>query len=180
MVCLARADVPEQIAASAWAASLHSKSMQRVFGALLWGTLFAGSSRARSPNRAPNCKKRAPFQHALATRAGTEALAHAFRFVAEPHQSGTVISVDGVGAYDQIYHSSIFQGLHGCPALVPLIPLVRMFYGGDKTYLFYDDSSQAHLICQAEGGEQGTSMPGLFAIGIHRAIRMAHSNLRPG
>ena len=40
----------------------------------------------------------APFQYALATRAGTEALAHAFRFVAEPHQSGTVINVEvGMG-----------------------------------------------------------------------------------
>ena len=65
----------------------------------------------------------APFQYALTTRAGTEALARALRFATESHQSTTVVSVDGVGAYDHTSRSCMFQSLRDCPALPPLIPL---------------------------------------------------------
>ena len=48
-------------------------------------------------------------------------------------------------------------------------------------YLFYDESGHAHTVLQAEGGEQGDPlMPGLFAVGIHRALRAAHSALSLG
>ena len=75
----------------------------------------------------------------------------------------------------------MFDGLRDFPALAPLIPLVRMFYGADSEYLFYDESGHAHTILQAEGGEQGDPlMPGLFAVGIHRALCTAHSTFCQG
>ena len=41
----------------------------------------------------------APFQYALSTRAGTEALARALAVSAELRPQTTVVSVDGVGAF---------------------------------------------------------------------------------
>ena len=84
-------------------------------------------------------------------------------------------------AYDHISRRCIFDGLRDLPALEPLIPLVRIFCSADSECLFYDKAGHAHTVLQAEGGEQGDPlMPGLFAVGIHRALRAAHSTLRPG
>ena len=56
-----------------------------------------------------------------------------------------------------------------------------MFYGGDSEYLFYDESGHTNTVVQSEGGEQGDPlMPGLFAVGIDRALQAAHTTFRPG
>ena len=56
-----------------------------------------------------------------------------------------------------------------------------MFSGRDNEYLFYDESGHANTVVQSEGGEQGDPlMPGLSAVGIHRALQAAHTTLRPG
>ena len=90
--------------------------------------------------------------------------------------STKVVTVDGVGAYDHISRKCMFDGL-----LAPLIPLVRLFYGGDSEYLFCDASGAAHSVLQSEGGEQGDLlMPGLFAFGFHQALRVAHASFQPG
>ena len=43
-----------------------------------------------------------PFQHALATRAGSESIAHAMQVVTDMDPRATVLSIDGVGAFDLI------------------------------------------------------------------------------
>ena len=51
-------------------------------------------------------------------------------------------------------------------------------------YLFYDESGQARTMSQrqvANWDELGEPlMPGLFAVGIHRALQTAHSTYCPG
>ena len=42
----------------------------------------------------------APFQFALSTRAGVDCVGHAVRFATDADPEATVLSVDGVGAYD--------------------------------------------------------------------------------
>ena len=42
----------------------------------------------------------APYQYALSTRAGTECVAHAVRAATELDPELTVVSVDGISAYD--------------------------------------------------------------------------------
>ena len=109
-----------------------------------------------STNGRPVARGCAPSQYALSTRAGAEALTCVLRFATESHHSTTVVGVDGVGAYDHISRSCIFDGLRELRALEPLIPFVRMFYGADGEYLFYDEAGHVHTVLQAEAGEQET------------------------
>ncbi|CAK9110814.1 Uncharacterized protein MJECL23 [Durusdinium trenchii] len=66
-----------------------------------------------------------PFQYALSTRAGAESLARALRVGTELAPRATVLSVDGVGAYDHAMLAGLLQhdSLHG------LLPYARQFYG---------------------------------------------------
>ena len=52
-----------------------------------------------------------PHQFALSTRAGTEAIVHAFTSATEAHPNHTILSVDGIGAYDTISRTSMLEGL---------------------------------------------------------------------
>ena len=123
----------------------------------------------------------APFQYALSTRASSEALAREPRLATELEPGTTVLSVDGVGAYDHISRAAVFEGLRRDERLEPLIPYVRLFYGCQSTYLFHDAAGEAHVVEQAEGGEQGDPlMPGLFAVGVHGALLAASADLQPG
>ena len=123
----------------------------------------------------------APFQYALSARAGTEALARAVRIASEANGRTTVLSIDGVGAYDHISRSCMLQGLQSDPSLATLSPYVRQFYGEPSTYLFYDEAGAAHEIQQGEGDEQGDPlMPALYAVGQHRALLQVHSELQAG
>ena len=56
-----------------------------------------------------------PHQFALATRSGTEAVVHALTAVTEANPTHTILSVDGVGAYDNISRNSMLQGLRDVP-----------------------------------------------------------------
>ena len=52
-----------------------------------------------------------PFQYALSTRAGTECLARLLRAATEADNEATVLSVDGVGAFDHVSRASVFSQL---------------------------------------------------------------------
>ena len=104
-----------------------------------------------------------PFQYALSTRAGTECLARLLRAATEADNEATVLSVDGVGAFDHVSQASVFSQLASHERLAPLLPYVRQFYGQASQYLWYDDNGAAHVVQQGEGGEQGDPLPGLSA-----------------
>ena len=122
-----------------------------------------------------------PFQFALGTRAGTEAAARAVRALCERDPRATVVSIDGVGAYDHVHRASMLGGLANDTALAPLLPFARLFYAEHSTYLWYDAAGVAHDIAQAEGGEQGDPlMPALYALGQRPALVAAAATLLPG
>ena len=52
----------------------------------------------------------APFQHALSTRAGCECVAHALQAVSELDPEATVVSVDGISAFDFISRRAMLSG----------------------------------------------------------------------
>eukprot|EP00439_Symbiodinium_sp_Y106_P065357 s637_g10.t1 len=82
-----------------------------------------------------------PFQYALSTEAGSEALVRAIRAATESDPRTTVLSVDGVGAYDHISRQSMLsQHLRTDPS----IPFAALFYGTPSTYVFYDEEGRAH------------------------------------
>ena len=55
-----------------------------------------------------------------------------------------------------------------------------MFYGQQSQYVWHDAQGHAHVITQAEGGEQGDPlMPALFALGQRPALREVQRQLAP-
>ena len=60
-------------------------------------------------------KATAPNQFALKTRAGCECVSHTLRTLAEMDEATTILSVDGVGAFDLISRSTMMQGLVDMP-----------------------------------------------------------------
>ena len=53
----------------------------------------------------------APFQFALSTRAGTDCVGHLLNAATDVNPNVTVLSVDGVGAYDHILRAAMMSRL---------------------------------------------------------------------
>ena len=53
----------------------------------------------------------APFQYALSTKAGCECIAHILQTLTELDGNATIVSIDGVGAYDLISRNAMLRGL---------------------------------------------------------------------
>ena len=49
---------------------------------------------------------------------------HAIRAVTEADHHATVLSIDGVGAYDHVYRAAVMEKLHQVPSLQGLLPFV--------------------------------------------------------
>ena len=122
----------------------------------------------------------APFQFALQTKAGTDALAHAIRFLTDSDPDTVVVSLDGVGAFDHVKRSAFFSKLYACEELRPILPLVSALYGSQSRFLWHDASGEQFIIKQGQGGEQGCPlMPALYALAQHDALAEASGNLLP-
>ena len=52
-----------------------------------------------------------PYQYALSTRSGAEALVHTLQVLTETSLTATVLSVDGVGAYDHVSRQAMLEAL---------------------------------------------------------------------
>ena len=123
----------------------------------------------------------APFQYALSTRAGCECIAHTLQGLTELNPRATVVSIDGISAYDQISRAAMLSGLLNVEGGGQALPFVRMFYGSPSSYSWEDSCGVSHTIRQGEGGEQGDAlMPLLFALGQHRALVAIQSELQDG
>ena len=105
-----------------------------------------------------------PFQYALSTRAGTECVAHIVQALTSMDENATLLSIDGVGAYDSISRRAMFRGLADMVDGEKIIPFVRQFYDSPSTFLLEDDTGDVRRVRQGEGGEQGDPlMPLLWA-----------------
>ena len=120
-----------------------------------------------------------PFQYALATRAGCESIAHAVQVASDRDPRATVLSFDGVGAFDLISRRAMMSAVHRMPDGDTLLPFVLQFYGHPSTHLWEDEEGVVHEIQQGEGGEQGDPfMPALFALGQHQALEAIQGSLQ--
>ena len=61
--------------------------------------------------RGPVEKATSPFQYALSTRAGIECIAHAIQAITDADPRATVLSVDGISAFDTISRVAMLRGL---------------------------------------------------------------------
>ena len=125
-------------------------------------------------------ERTAPFQFALQTKAGTDALAHAIRLLTDFDEEAVVVSLDGIGAFDHVKRAAFFKKLLACVELRPLLPLVTALYGTKSTFLWYTGEGEERVVEQGEGGEQGCPlMPALYALAQHDALAEASGNMLP-
>ena len=96
-----------------------------------------------------------PFQFALSTRSGCECVAHIAQAMTDLDPTTTLLSVDGIGAFDLISREAMLQGLMEVDGGDAALPFVRQFYGSPSMYWWTDDMGVTHEIWQGEGGEQG-------------------------
>ena len=107
-------------------------------------------------------------QFAMSTRAGCECVAHTLHALTEADPEATILSTDGISAFDLVSHSAMLRGLASVAGGPEAIPFVWMFCGQPSLYIWEDDEGTVHEIHQAQGGEQGDAlMPVLFAFGQH-------------
>ena len=85
-----------------------------------------------------------PFQYALSTRAGTECVAH----VVQADPSATILSIDGVGAYDSISRRAMFRGLVDMVDGEKLVPFARLFYDSPLTFIWEDEVGDVRHVCR--------------------------------
>ena len=77
----------------------------------------------------------APFQYALSTKASPACIAHALVPLADLDERATVLSVDGMGAFDLISRVSMLEGLRSIEGGDSILPFVLQFYGNPSSYL---------------------------------------------
>ena len=113
----------------------------------------------------------APFQYALSTRAGTDCVGHMLRAATDSDPDATILSVDGIGAYDHVPRAALLGRLATMPRARDILPFVCLSYANPSLYNWWDDAVRKRTIVQAEGGEQGDPlMPLLFSIGLQGAL----------
>ena len=123
----------------------------------------------------------APFQYALLTRAGCECVAHALQAVSDLNPEATVVSIDGISAYDLISRRAMLSGLAGVEGGAKVLPFVNLFYGSPSTYIGGRMQWVPCMRFTRVRGEQGDAMmPLLFSLGQHPALEAVSRQLRAG
>ena len=106
---------------------------------------------------------------------------HAVRAVTDANLEATVLSIDGIGAYDHVYRSAMMARLLEVTSLHGLLPFVRASYGQPTCYKWTDEEGVQHDVHQHEGGEQGDPLMPLFiSLAIHKALVEVKEAMRPG
>ena len=121
----------------------------------------------------------APFQFALSTRAGTDCVGHAVRVATELNPRLTVLSIDGVGAYDHIFRSAMLSKVAEVPSLQGLLPFVHT-PGRVRTSGQTKRASNTRLNNMRVANKATPLMPLLFSLGIHDALSEVQQHLQPG
>ena len=123
----------------------------------------------------------APANFGLADRSGCDGLIHLIRSLTEADAQRTVLSIDGVGAYDHVSRARMLEELWRVEELRPLVPFVRLWMNPRSTFVWTDDSGSQHDVTQGEGGEQGDAlMPALFCLAMRPALEEIQQRLTHG
>ena len=118
-----------------------------------------------------------PFQYALSTKSGGECIAHSLQGLTDLDPRATVLSIDGIGAFDLISRGAMLDGLRSVAGGDSVLPFVVQFYGNPSSYLWDDDDGETHEIRQGEGGETGRSSNAHVV--CYQVLRSVQSRLRP-
>ena len=80
-------------------------------------------------------KATAPFQYALRTRAGCECVSHVLQTLTDLDPTATILSLDGVGAFDLVSRNAMLKGLLTMEGGDRVLLSVRLFYGDPSTFV---------------------------------------------
>ena len=129
---LARATVPGEVTRSFMLASMTALQTVAFQESPLVQAFDDWSQRHKHDSSAKTC---APFQFALSTRAGVDCVGHAVRVATDANPEATVMSIDGIAAYDHVHRSAKMGKLLRVPGLQCLLPFVRATYGSGPTQM---------------------------------------------
>ena len=90
-------------------------------------------------------------------KAGTDCVGHLIWASTDTDPRLTVLSVDGIGAYDHVLRSAMLGRLLQTPAARAILPFVRLSQGSPSSYTWVDGEGQQRTVTQGEGGEHGPS-----------------------
>ena len=92
-----------------------------------------------------------------------------------------LLSIDGVGAFDHVSRTRMFEQLMANGSLHGLLPFVRLWYGVPSQFKWTNDEGKVYTIPQGDGGEQGDAlMPALFCLALHSALEQIKADLPAG
>ena len=94
-------------------------------------------------------------------------IGHTIRAATDDNPRMTVLSVDGVGAYDQVLRATMLSKLREVPGLQSLLPFVRQAYSSPSSYSWEDEKGQRHMAL-------------LFSLAIHNALKDVQGHLESG
>ena len=108
----------------------------------MWQETFSeGSCPAQCPNSsAKPWKRQRRLSSAMTTRAGTECIAHSLQSLTEVDPLCTLISRDGIGAFDLISLAATLGALRDVAGGSQALPCVRLFHGQPSQCLWADDT----------------------------------------
>ena len=86
-----------------------------------------------------------PFQYALTTKAGGECVAHAIQSLTDLSSRATVLTIDGISAYDSISRGVMLDGLSNVGGGDAVLPFVLQFYAQPSEYQWTDDHGHNHV-----------------------------------
>ena len=82
----------------------------------------------------------------MTTKAGTECIAHALQALTESNPQCTIMTVDGIGAFDQISRASMLGALRDVEGGSQALPFVRLFCGQPSRYFWEDSVGVVHHV----------------------------------
>ena len=75
-----------------------------------------------------------------------ECIAYAVQALTDADPEATVLSIDGIGAFDLISRASMLTALKGALGCDRALPFVHQFYGRPSSYIWEDEAGTTHEI----------------------------------
>ena len=118
----------------------------------------------------------APCQQALSTRAGTECIAHILQTLTEDNPYTTVLSIDGIGAFNLISLKSMLEALMTVEGGPYIMPFVRQFCGNLSCVSGRVTTAPCTTLNRTKGAQGAL----LFALGQHASLCTIDERLAEG
>ena len=124
------------------------------FGGSSSGMFYGESSHVASPKfLPPSSTQPVPPTNSHCPRG---AVVHALTATTQSSNSKTILSIDGVGAYDTISRNSMLSGLLHTPEANRCLPFVRLWYTTASEYVWHDATAPSTPIHKQRGVNKGT------------------------